>query len=107
MITVTEAAAERMKLFLTNRGKGVGIRVGAKSSGCSGMSYVIEFCDVIEEHDTTFESNGVKLVVDAKAFPFLDGTAIDYLQKGMGEEGFEFVNPNALSECGCGKSFSV
>lgn len=106
MITVTNSAAERMKVFLLERKKGVGIRLATKPSGCSGLAYAIEFCDMIQSDDTTFETNGVTIVVDAKSLPYLDGCGIDYLKKGL-NEGFEFVNPNALSECGCGKSFSV
>ncbi|MCW8826349.1 MAG: iron-sulfur cluster assembly protein IscA [Gammaproteobacteria bacterium] len=105
-ITLTEAAANRVKDFLANRGKGEGLRLGVRTSGCSGMAYVIEFADVIDEEDTVFEDNGVKLIVDAKSMIYLDGTEVDFAKEGL-NEGFKFNNPNAKDSCGCGESFQV
>ena len=105
-ISLTEAAADRVRAFLANRGKGIGVRLGVKTSGCSGMAYVIEFVDELEENDEVFEDHGVKLVVDRKSLVYLDGTEVDYGKEGL-NEGFKFNNPNAKAACGCGESFSV
>ena len=105
-ISLTEAAADRVRAFLANRGKGIGVRLGVKTSGCSGMAYVIEFVDELEENDDVFEDHGVKLVVDRKSLVYLDGTEVDYGKEGL-NEGFKFNNPNAKAACGCGESFSV
>ena len=105
-ISMTETAAGRVRDFLENRGKGEGIRLGVKTSGCSGMAYVIEFVDEIEDTDTVFEEHGVKLIVDQKSMVYLDGTVVDYSKEGL-NEGFKFTNPNANGECGCGESFTV
>jgi iron-sulfur cluster assembly protein len=105
-ITLTETAAERVRVFLANRGKGIGVRLGVKTSGCSGMAYVIEFVDELDENDEVFEDHGVKLVVDRKSLVYLDGTEVDYGKEGL-NEGFRFNNPNAKASCGCGESFSV
>ncbi len=105
-ISMTETAAGRVRDFLVNRGKGEGIRLGVKTSGCSGMAYVIEFVDEIEDTDTVFEEHGVKLIVDQKSMVYLDGTVVDYSKEGL-NEGFKFTNPNANGECGCGESFTV
>jgi iron-sulfur cluster assembly protein len=105
-ISMTQAAAERVKSFLTNRGKGLGLRVGIKTTGCSGMAYVLEFVDMLNEDDSTFEMDGVKLVVDAKSLTFIDGTELDFQKEGL-NEGFKFNNPNIKGECGCGESFTV
>ena len=105
-ITLTDAAATRVKDFLANRGKGEGLRLGVRTSGCSGMAYVIEFADVIDPEDTVFEDNGVKLIVDAKSMVYLDGTEVDFGREGL-NEGFQFKNPNAKDSCGCGESFNV
>lgn len=105
-ITLTDAAANRVKDFLANRGKGEGLRLGVRTSGCSGMAYVIEFADVIEPEDTVFEDNGVKLIIDAKSLVYLDGTEVDFAKEGL-SEGFQFNNPNAKDSCGCGESFNV
>ena len=106
MITLTETAASHIAAALTNRGKGLGLRVGTRSSGCSGMSYKIEFCDVITDEDVVFDQHGVKVIVDQIGLNFVDGMEIDYVKKGLGE-GFEFNNPQVRSECGCGESFNV
>lgn len=105
-ITITNTAASRVKLFLEKRGKGKGLRLGVKPSGCSGMSYVLEFVDEIHDVDEVFESNGVKIIVDRKSMIYLDGTELDYTKEGL-NEGFKFNNPNVSGECGCGESFNV
>lgn len=105
-ITVTEQAAERVSRFLANRGKGVGVRLGVRTSGCSGLAYVLEFVDEVGEDDAVFEDNGVKVVIDKKSLVYLDGTELDYAKEGL-NEGFKFNNPNVKNECGCGESFTV
>lgn len=105
-ITLTEAAAKRVKDFLQNRGKGVGLRLGVKTSGCSGMAYIIEFADQIDAADEVFEDKGVQVLVDKKSLIYLDGTELDYGKEGL-NEGFKFNNPNVKDSCGCGESFTV
>ena len=105
-ITLTEPAAERVKVFLDNRGKGVGLRLGVKTMGCSGMSYVLEFVDEINPDDEVFENSGVKVIVDKKSLVYLDGTELDYTKDGL-NEGFKFNNPKEKAACGCGESFTV
>ncbi len=105
-ISLTEVAADRVKAFLVNRGKGVGLRIGIKTTGCSGMAYVLEFVDEIDDDDQVFESQGVKVIVDPKSLIYLDGTEVDFGKEGL-NEGFKFTNPNARDECGCGESFTV
>lgn len=106
MITLTEKAAERVSKFIANRGKGLGLRLGVKTNGCSGMAYVMEFVDELQDGDAVFESKGVKVIVDPKALVYLDGTEVDYAREGL-NEGFRFSNPNEKARCGCGESFSV
>lgn len=105
-ITFTDAAAERVNSFLTERGKGVGLRLATKTYGCSGMAYVVEFADEVEETDTVFEDHGLKIIIDPKSLVYLDGTQMDYTKEGL-NEGFKFNNPNESGECGCGESFTV
>jgi len=105
-ITITEIAARRVKTFLDDRGRGIGLRVGVKTTGCSGMAYVIEFADEVETEDTIFEDRGVKIIVDPKCLIYLDGTELDFAKEGL-NEGFKFTNPNEKARCGCGESFSV
>jgi iron-sulfur cluster assembly protein len=105
-ITLTEAAASRVQSFLANRGQGVGVRLGVKTSGCSGLAYVLEFVDELESNDQVFEDRGVKVIVDEKSLVYLDGTELDYGKEGL-NEGFRFNNPNVKDECGCGESFKV
>jgi iron-sulfur cluster assembly protein len=106
-ITMTESAATRVKTFLANRGKGVGMRVGVKTNGCSGMSYVLEFVDEINPNeDEVFEIHGVKVVVDKKSLVYVNGTEVDFTKEGL-NEGFKFNNPNEKGQCGCGESFTV
>jgi len=105
-ITLTEAAANHVRNFLDNRGKGVGVRLGVRTSGCSGMAYTLEFADELEEDDLVFEDHGVKVVVDPKSIVYLDGTELDFAKEGL-NEGFKFNNPNVKDACGCGESFNV
>jgi iron-sulfur cluster assembly protein len=105
-ILMTASATDRVKSFLDNRGKGLGLRVGIKTTGCSGMAYVLEFVDELNEDDSAFEIDGVTLVVDAKSLVFIDGTELDFQKEGL-NEGFKFNNPNIKGECGCGESFTV
>ena len=105
-ITLTEAAASHVRKFLANRGKGEGLRIGVKTSGCSGMAYVLEFVDQVQPEDQVFEDHGVKLIVDPKSLIYIDGTQLDYTREGL-NEGFKFNNPNVKSSCGCGESFNV
>jgi iron-sulfur cluster assembly protein len=105
-ITMTEAAARHIQKSLIKRGKGVGLRLAVKTSGCSGLSYALEFADGLAAEDVAFESRGLKLLVDAKSLPFLDGTELDFVKEGL-NEGFKFNNPNSKAECGCGESFAV
>jgi len=105
-ITMTEAAARHVQKSLSKRGKGVGLRLAVKTSGCSGLSYDIEFADESLPEDIAFESHGMQLLVDARSLPFLDGTQLDFVREGL-NEGFKFNNPNSKAECGCGESFAV
>ncbi len=105
-ISLSETAAEHVKSQLEQRGKGLGIRVGVKTTGCSGMAYVLEFVDEIDENDHVFQEHGVSLYVDPKSLAYIDGTEMDFVKEGL-NEGFEFKNPNAAGECGCGESFTV
>jgi iron-sulfur cluster assembly protein len=105
-ITLTDAAATRVKQFLDNRGKGMGLRLGVKTTGCSGMAYVIEYADALEEGDVVFEDHGIKVIVNPRSLVYLDGTELDYAKEGL-NEGFKFNNPNVKDMCGCGESFNV
>jgi iron-sulfur cluster assembly protein len=105
-ITMTETAAKHIQKSLSKRGKGVGLRLAVKTSGCSGLAYTMEFADTAEAEDVTFESHGVQLLIDPKSLPFLDGTELDFVREGL-NEGFKFHNPNSKAECGCGESFAV
>ena len=105
-VTITERAAKHVSTFLAKRGKGVGVRLGVRTSGCSGMAYKLEFVDSVDADDLVFESNGVKVVVDPKSLPYIDGTELDFAREGL-NEGFRFNNPNVKNECGCGESFNI
>jgi len=105
-ITLTAAAAERVKTFMEKRGAGVGLRLGVKTTGCSGMAYVMEYADVVEDDDIVFEDQGVKILVNPRSLVYLDGTELDYAREGL-NEGFQFNNPNVKDSCGCGESFNV
>jgi iron-sulfur cluster assembly protein len=106
VITLTENAARHVQGYLAKRGKGIGLRLGVRTSGCSGMAYKLEFADAVNPEDHQFESNGVKVIVDPKSLPYLQGTELDYAREGL-NEGFKFRNPNVKDECGCGESFNV
>jgi len=106
MITLTESAAQHVRSFLAKRGKGVGLRVGVRTSGCSGLAYKLEFVDAPNPEDVQFDCQGVKVIVDPKSLQFIDGTELDYTREGL-NEGFKFRNPNVKDECGCGESFNV
>ena len=105
-ITTTLAAAKHIANALTNRGKGIGIRLGVRTTGCSGMAYVLEFVDETDKNDLIFDTNGVKIIVDPKSLIYIDGTQLDFVREGL-NEGFKFNNPNVRGECGCGESFSI
>jgi len=105
-VTLSSAAADRVRSFMSRRGKGVGLRLGVKTSGCSGMAYKLEFADAHESDDLLFESFGVTVIVDPLSLPYLAGTELDFVREGL-NEGFKFNNPNAVANCGCGESFSV
>ena len=106
MITLTENAAKNIKHKLIKRGKGKGIRVGVKTTGCSGLAYVLEFVDTIHEGDEFVDCNGCTVYIDPKSCPYVTGMTIDYVKKGL-NEGFEFINPQEKDRCGCGESFRV
>ncbi|MCY7389251.1 MAG: iron-sulfur cluster assembly protein IscA [Burkholderiales bacterium] len=105
-ITLTERAATHVQNYLTKRGKGIGLRFGVRTTGCSGMAYKIEFVDAASAEDQAFESNGVKVFVDPKSLVYIDGTELDFVREGL-NEGFKFNNPKEKDTCGCGESFNV
>ena len=105
-ISLTQPAAERIRTYLETRGKGVGLRVGIKKTGCSGYAYVVNYADDIGDSDVVFEDYGVKIVVDKESLELIDGTEVDFVKQGL-NEAFRFRNPNVTGECGCGESFSV
>lgn len=106
-INLTEAAARHVAKEITKRGRGEGLRIGTKKSGCTGFAYVVDYADEIGGEDTVYESHGVRIVVDSAALAQLDGMEIDFVKTNMLNEGFEFRNPNIKDMCGCGESFSV
>jgi iron-sulfur cluster assembly protein len=105
-VTVTPKAAKQIAKALVQRGSGVGLRLAVKTSGCSGYAYALEFADEAATEDLVFESEGVKVLVDAQSLPMIDGTELDWVREGL-NEGFKFNNPNATAACGCGESFAV
>ena len=105
-ITITEAAARHIHKMLDKRGKGEGLRLGVKKVGCAGMAYVLDFADSISADDQVFDMHGIRVVVDARSLPYLQGTEVDYVREGLNES-FKFRNPNVKDTCGCGESFSV
>jgi iron-sulfur cluster assembly protein len=105
-VTMTERAAQHVAGFLQRRGKGVGLRLGVRTTGCSGMAYKLEYADAAQPEDETFECHGVKILVDPKSLPYIDGTELDFVREGL-NEGFRFNNPNEKNRCGCGESFKV
>ena len=105
-VTLTQRAADHVNRYLQRRGKGLGLRLGVRTTGCSGMAYKLEYVDSADETDTVFEHFGVKVFVDTKSLAYLDGTELDYAREGL-NEGFKFSNPNEKATCGCGESFTV
>ena len=105
-ITITKNAAEHVNKHLSGRGKGIGLRLGVKTTGCSGLAYVIEFADKVEQDDKVFEDQGITLIVNPKSYVYLKGTELDFGKDGV-NEGLKFNNPNAKDKCGCGESFNV
>jgi iron-sulfur cluster assembly protein len=105
-ITLTPSAADRVRHFIAARGEGLGLRLGVRKTGCSGFAYVVNYADEIKDDDRVFESEGVKVIVDAGSLALVDGTEIDFVRHGL-SEAFRFRNPNVKGECGCGESFSV
>ncbi|MBK8336826.1 MAG: iron-sulfur cluster assembly protein IscA [Sterolibacteriaceae bacterium] len=105
-ITLTDMAANHVRKYIDRRGKGVGLRLAVKTSGCSGLAYALEFADEATPDDFSFESKGVIVFVDPKSLAFLDGTELDYVREGL-NEGFKFNNPNVKDQCGCGESFQI
>lgn len=105
-IRITEIARARMQDFLARQPSAVGVRFGIKRTGCSGFGYTVDLAEAVAENDTVFEQDGLQLVVDRKALPFIDGTEIDFQRQGLSAT-FVFRNPNATGECGCGESFTV
>jgi iron-sulfur cluster assembly protein len=105
-ISLTEAAADRIRTFLASRGHGVGLRLGVRKTGCSGFAYVVNYADGQQPDDVVFEDRGVRVFVDAGSLKLIDGTVVDFVKQGL-NEAFRFRNPNVKGECGCGESFSV
>ena len=105
-ITLTPAAASHVQRSLVRRGKGLGVRLGIKTTGCSGLAYKIEYLDEVSPEDQVIDVHGVKVVIDPKSLAYLDGTELDYVREGL-NEGFRFTNPNERDRCGCGESFRV
>lgn len=105
-VTLSERAAQHVSNFLAKRGKGVGLKLGVRTTGCSGMAYKLEFADEPPAGDEVFHSYGVTVFVDPKSLAYIDGTELDYTREGL-NEGFRFNNPNVKNECGCGESFNV
>lgn len=105
-ITMTPAAVDHVRKHIANRGKGLGLRLGVRTSGCSGMAYVLDFADELNSDDQVFDEQGVKLIVDHDSLQYLEGTVVDYTKEGL-NSGFKFNNPNVKDSCGCGESFTV
>jgi iron-sulfur cluster assembly protein len=105
-ISLTTAAADRVRTFLDRRGHGLGLRLGVKKTGCSGFAYVVNYADDLGKEDVVFEDQGVKVIVDRDSLGFIDGTQVDFVKQGL-NEAFRFRNPNVRGECGCGESFTV
>ena len=105
-VTLTESAARHVTRYLTKRGQGLGVRLGVKTTGCSGLAYTLEYVDDVGDEDTVFEDHGAKVIVDPKSLAYLDGTELDFVREGL-NEGFKFNNPRERDRCGCGESFRV
>jgi iron-sulfur cluster assembly protein len=106
MVILTQNAADQVRKALVKRGKGIGLRLGVRTVGCSGLAYHLDYAEEARPEDVRFESNGVTVLVDSKSLPYVDGTTLDFVREGLGEK-FKFDNPNVKGECGCGESFSV
>ncbi len=105
-VSITPAAAKQVTRYLAKRGSGVGVRLGVKTTGCSGLAYKLEYVDSVEAEDQVFEEHGVKVIIDPKSLAYIDGTQLDFVREGL-NEGFKFSNPNERDRCGCGESFRV
>ncbi|MBX2886579.1 MAG: iron-sulfur cluster assembly protein IscA [Granulosicoccus sp.] len=105
-VTLTDRAAEHVRNYLNKRGKGIGLRLAVRTTGCSGLAYVLEFADEVAANDEVFEDNEITVVIDKKSLVYLDGTELDFTREGL-NEGFQFNNPNVKDECGCGESFTI
>ncbi len=105
-VTLSDRAAKHVSAYIAKRGKGIGVRLGVRTSGCSGMAYKLEFADEATPEDLVFESHGLKVLVDPKSLSYLEGTELDFVREGL-NEGFKFNNPNVKDACGCGESFNV
>lgn len=105
-VTLTERAARHVADFISKRGKGIGLRLGVRTTGCSGMAYKLEYADAVNPDDQQFESHGVRILVDPKSLAYIDGTELDFVREGL-NEGFRFNNPKEKNRCGCGESFNV
>ena len=105
-VTLTEKAASHVQAYIARRGKGVGVRLGVKTTGCSGLAYKLEYADDVAPEDVVFEGHGVKVLIDPKSLPYLEGTELDYAREGL-NTGFQFNNPNVKDACGCCESFNV
>jgi iron-sulfur cluster assembly protein len=105
-ISLTQSAATRVRSFLAKRGRGVGLRIGVRKTGCSGYAYTIDYADAIDADDVVFDRDGVKVIVDPESLGLIDGTEVDFVKDGL-NEAFKFRNPNVKGECGCGESFTV
>lgn len=105
-ISLTESAADRVRTFLASRGRGLGLRLGVRKTGCSGFAYVVNYADDSRPDDVVFEDQGVKVFVDRDSLTLVNGTTVDFVKQGL-NEAFKFSNPNVKGECGCGESFSV
>jgi iron-sulfur cluster assembly protein len=105
-ISLTPAAADRVRHFLASRGQGLGLRLGVRKTGCSGFAYVVNYADETHPDDLVFEDHGVRVYVDRESLAMIDGTEVDFVKQGL-NEAFKFRNPNTKGECGCGESFTV
>ncbi len=105
-VTLSDAAARHVNRYLSKRGKGIGVRLGVKTTGCSGLAYKLEYVDEQDPDDVVFDSNGVKVMIDPKSLAYIDGTELDFVREGL-KEGFKFHNPNERDRCGCGESFRI
>jgi iron-sulfur cluster assembly protein len=105
-VSMTERAASHVAAFIARRGKGLGVRLGVRTTGCSGMAYKLEYADAVDPQDQEFESHGVRIFVDPKSLAYLDGTELDFVRDGL-NQGFKFNNPREKDRCGCGESFRV